>query len=142
MAIEEILTKIRTLIPSIAISIRAYRWLRDKEGNAYVAYAFQETFNAFCTVIIFKVTPSGNPKEIYRTGFSGVYDRCMSDAIDKCVSEQDLLLSRIDKEEWTRLYTIMTSRLNQSYEYSHELGVPQMGGAYAEDAGIYGWDLD
>lgn len=29
---------------------------------------------------------------------------------------------------------------NISSEYSHELGVPQ--GAYAEDAGIYGWDLD
>ena len=27
-------------------------------------------------------------------------------------------------------------------EYDHELGVPQDGGAYAEDAGIYGWDLD
>ena len=31
---------------------------------------------------------------------------------------------------------------SKSGHYDHQLGVPQMGGAYAEDAGIYGWDLD
>lgn len=59
-------------------------------------------------------------------------------------------LSRIDNcffdtkeeaEEWIKTQPkIQEENLDHDLEYNHELGTSQ--GAYAEDAGIYGWDLD
>lgn len=44
-------------------------------------------------------------------------------------------------EEEVRLEKEQANKLREtSSTYEHELGVPQ--GGYAEDAGIYGWDLD
>ena len=49
----------------------------------------------------------------------------------KC--DKDILQAHKEQEE---------KELKNKGHYDHQLGVPQDGGAWAEDAGILGWDLD
>lgn len=52
--------------------------------------------------------------------------------------EEAMALAEKEKAIWEKGNAIPNSK----YSDDHELGAPQMGGAYAEDGGIYGWDLD
>lgn len=89
---------------------------------------------------------SKNPKSEYEPDYYPIHRECSpKEYIAYCDGSTDF--QRVDKkilwEELKKAYERYTRNAKKpGSNLEHELGVPQFGGAYAEDAGIYGWDLD
>ena len=74
---------------------------------------------------------------------NGVYEKAWSKGIIGKKAVEDELYSTLEDFKEAHKRCLDRIRGLEEFEgntYSHHLGEPQ--GAYAEDAGIYGWDLD
>lgn len=123
---KKILAEIREILKEeLAGALKtAHRWLRNKEGNIFVAYAWQTTYGG-AHVGIYEITYDGHAKrsDYIRAFVEGSWSSNMTEAINRgilqIVEDRNQLISfeRTDKDIWVRLYTIKATQSQSSSEY-------------------------